>query len=401
VTVDSIKKSYDKYLESQIVDQTEALGYSEAKNDILERIEGIFDESSQGASDLLNEFWNAWEEVSANPSQHAARNALLSAADNFSSAIRRIDGDLAQVATDTTDRIDDVLSEINIALSEIADLNNKITACSQESGDANVLQDSRKVLLNELSGMLGVSYIENENRAIDVFLSGGQALVLSSESWQLAVETQNGIVTEITYKDDPGTSLKDAVASDQTGQLAAFLEISETVVPGYRIKLDAFVAKLVSEVNALHTAGYDANGDIGGYFFDPTTQAGSFTLSDAVSSDLSKIAASTTVNGDGDNALAIAEVQNKLVMSDDSATLNDYYTSLVGEIGRDLADAQNDVDYRTSIMTQLKNSRESVSGVSLDEEMMNLIRYQMSYNAAGKLVGTVNAMLETLMQLVA
>jgi flagellar hook-associated protein 1 FlgK len=400
VKVDSIQRNYDQYLQSQIVNQTKALGYSEAKNDILERIEGIFGETTGGADDLLSEFWNAWEELSADPTQKAARDLALSAAENFASTIRRIDDDLTQVVTDTTDRVNDMVAQINITLSEIADLNVKITAYAQDTGDANAFVDSRTVLLNELSDMLDISYIEDEKGAVDVFLSDGRAVILGSKSLQLAVETQSGVVSDIVYQDDPDTSLKDAIASGKSGRLAAFLELSETVIPGYRNELDAFVATLVSEVNTLHHQGYDAEGNIGGDFFEPTTDAGGFRLSDAVSSDLNRIAASATVNSDGDNALAIAEIRDKLVMSGNSATLGDYYASLVGEIGRDVAEAQNDVDYRTSVWTQLENSRESISGVSLDEEMMNLIKYQMSYDTSGKMVSTVSEMLDTLMELV-
>ncbi|MCK9362282.1 MAG: flagellar hook-associated protein FlgK [Syntrophales bacterium] len=406
VNVSGIARTYDKYLENQIVDQAKTVGYGEAKSDVLDRIEGIFQESSGGPSDLLNKFWNAWEEASANPGQQAARNALLSVAGNLTATIRRIDSELTQVVTDAGSRIDDVVSQINITLSKIADLNSKITSYAEDRGDANTLKDSRTELLMNLSDMLDISYTEDDKGNVNVFLPGGQSLILGSKSWQLAVETQGGTVSDIVYADNSDKSLKNAIVSGEKGRLAALVEVGDTLVPGYRDKLDSFVAKLVSEVNALHRQGYDASGNVGGDFFDPPAapatevDAGSFRVSAAIVSDFNKIAAASTVNGDGENALLIGQIREKSVMSGGTSTLNDYYGSLVGEIGQDVADAKNNVDYRTSVMTQLTNRRESVSGVSLDEEMMNLIKYQMSYNTSGKLVSTVNEMLATLMQLV-
>jgi len=408
VNVSDIERVYDKYLENQIVEQTKMLGYTEAKDDILGRIEGIFAEGTGGASSLLDKFWNAWEELSANPAQQSARNALVAAAENFTSVIRRIDGDLKQVVTDTTARVVDTVKEINVALGQIADLNRKIASFGEDDGDANTLKDNRSELLHKLGDMIAVSYIENENGATDVFLPDGHALVLGSQSRQLSVETSSGSgsirVGDIRYKDDPAVSLKAAIASEKSGRLTAYLDITDEVIPGYQDKLNTFVSSLVSEVNTQHHRGYDANGDSGGVFFEELSEAdddaGDFKVSSDISSNLNKIAASATVNSDGDNAVAIGRVREKLVMSGGTATLNDYYAALVGEIGRDAADAQNAVDYRTSLMTQIKNDRESVSGVSLDEEMMSLMKYQMNYNTAGKLVSTVAAMMDTLLQLV-
>ncbi len=401
VGVAAIQRSYDKYLENQIVDQAKALGYGEAKSDVMERIEGIFAENGGGTSDLLNQFWNAWEELAANPGQQATRNSLLSAAENLASTIRRIDSDLTELVLDTGDRIFDMVAKINTAIAEIADLNGQMAGFDQDRGDANILKDNRMELLKKLGDMIDISYVEESTGLVNVFLAGGEPLVAGTKSWPLAVELQGEAVSDIVYENDTSKSLKDSIVSGGNGELAALLETGFTIVPGYREKLDAFVATLVSEVNTLHRQGYDANGDAGGDFLEGTaTDATGFNLSAAVAADLNKIAASATVNGDGENALLIGQIQDKLVMSGGTSTLNDYYASLIGEIGRDVADAKNNVAYRTSVMNQLTYKRESISGVSLDEEMMNLIKYQMSYNASGKLVSTVNEMLTSLLQLV-
>lgn len=400
VNVVSIERIYDEYLENQVVKQTQVLGYGEAKSDVLERIEGIVEEREGGPSDLLNKFWNAWGELSANPQGQAARNSLLAAAENLTSTFRRIDSDLTQVVEDAGDQIYGMVAEINNYLSEIANLNSKITSYARDRGDANIHKDNRMELLKELSGMLDINYLEDGIGALNVFLADGRSLISNDSIRSLAVEMSGAnAVSDIVYASNPGESLKSAIVKGKSGKLAALLEVGDTIAPGYREKLDAFAATLTSEVNAIHRLGYDAYRNAGGDFFVPATDAGSFSVSATVVSDINKIALSATVNGDGENARIIGAIRDKLIMSGGSATLNDYYTSLVGQIGRDVADAKSNLEYRTSVMKQLTDRRESVSGVSLDEEMMELIKYQMAYNAAGKLVNTVNEMLTTLMQL--
>ena len=399
VNVVSIERIYDEYLENQVVKQTQELGYGEAKSDVLERIEGIVEEREGGPSDLLNKFWNAWGELSANPQGQVARNALLAAAENLTSTFRRIDSDLTQVVEDAGDRIYGVVAEINNYLSEIADLNGKITSYAKDRGDANIHKDNRMELLKELSDMLDINYVEDEAGAVNVFLADGRSLISKDSIRPLAAINQANAISDIVYATDPGESLKSAIVKGKSGELAALLEIGDTIAPGYREKLDDFAATLTSQVNALHRLGYDAYRNAGGDFFVPATDAGSFRVSAAVVSDINKIALSATVNGDGENARSIGAIRDELIMSGGSATLNDYYASLVGQIGRDVADAKRNMEYRSSVMRQLTERRESVSGVSLDEEMMDLIKYQMAYNAAGKLVNTVNEMMTTLMQL--
>ena len=89
-----------------------------------------------------------------------------------------------------------------------------------------------------------------------------------------------------------------------------------------------------------------------------------------------------------------------LLMDGGTATLNNFLAAMVGEIGSQVADAEMDSDYQTIIMNQLQNQRESVSGVSIDEEMIQLIKYQMGYTAAGKLVVSAEEMLDTVIELI-
>jgi len=116
--------------------------------------------------------------------------------------------------------------------------------------------------------------------------------------------------------------------------------------------------------------------------------------------DVNKIAASETVNDDGGNAELIGAIKDKLVMNGGTSTFNSYYTSFVGKVGQDLAGEERGLDHHTNIMNQLINKREGISGVSIDEEMINLVRYQLGYNSAAKLCKVAGELIDTLLNLI-
>jgi flagellar hook-associated protein 1 FlgK len=123
-------------------------------------------------------------------------------------------------------------------------------------------------------------------------------------------------------------------------------------------------------------------------------------VSTEITDDISKIAASSTVNGDGDNAASIGAIKDELVMNGGTSTLSAYYSSIVGQVGQDAAYANRNFEHNTDLMTQLTNKREGVSGVSIDEEMLNLIKYQTGYNASAKLFTLTEELIDTLIGLV-
>ena len=130
------------------------------------------------------------------------------------------------------------------------------------------------------------------------------------------------------------------------------------------------------------------------------TTARNIEVSTAILGNINKIAVSETVNGDGGNASNIGAIKDELLMNDDHSTFNSYYASIVGQIGQDVIGANRDFDRHTNLTNQLTNKRESISGVSIDEEMMNLVKYQTGYNAAAKLFSTADELVDTLMNMV-
>jgi len=402
VEIEKIERVYDKFLGVQINDEMHDLGYSEAKKGMLEKVEIIFNESSgDGINELLNKFWSSWEDLSANPTGQVERDALVSASQNLASVFRSSSEELVSVQNDANTEIAGLIDRANGYMSDIADLNNEIAAIKTGKGDANDLRDKRAEALKGLAEIFDFQHLEDSNGSINVFLPNGMPLVMGDRTWELDVKTNpaNSSFYDVVFQDDPVTVLNDTVTK---GKLAGFLEIRDDKIPNYIGDLDSLAESIINEVNTQHQLGYDMGHNLGGVFFEPATAtaAKDMQVSSVIVTDANKIAASETVNGDGGNAELIGTFKDGLFMNGGTSTFNSYHASFVGKVGQDLADEERGLDHHTNLMNQLINKREGISGVSIDEEMINLIRYQLGYNSAARLCNVADELIDTLLNLV-
>jgi flagellar hook-associated protein 1 len=401
VKITSIDRLYDKYLDAQMVQQEQYGAYSQSQLDVLNNVEGIFNESTGGGiNDLLSQFWGAWSQLSANPSGITERDSLVSVSQSLASMFRQKATELINTQNDTNKEIASTVTELNSDLAQMADYNDKIVQIENSGGTAADLRDKRTELLRKISQIVDVNYYEEANGSLNVFISNGRSLVEGTNVWNLDVKanTNNSSYYDIVFADTPS----DVINNDlKGGKLAGLINIRDTKVAGYLDDLNSMASTIITRVNTLHSSGYDLNGNVGGNFFSTaSTAARDMQVDPSIVADVRKIAAGTTVNSDGDNAGSIAAIKDDAsLMGSGSMTIDNFYESLTSRVGQDVVDAQNSLDHQTSVMNQVENQREAVSGVSLDEEMLNLIKYQAAYNAAGRLCATVNTMMGTLMNL--
>lgn len=403
VGIEKIERVYDRFLGFQINDKMHDLGYSEAKKGALERVEIIFNESSGGGiNELLNKFWSSWEDLSANPTGQVERDALVSASQNLASIFRSSSEELVSVQNYANTEIAGLIDQANSYMSDIADLNNKIAAIKTGKGDANDLKDKRAEALKGLAEIFDFQHLEDSNGSVNVFLSNGMPLVMGHQTWELGVKVNpaNSSFYDVVFQDNPDEKVPDNTITK--GKLAGFIEIRDDKIPNYMSDLDSLAESIINEVNTQHQLGYDVGHNLGGVFFEPATAtaAKDMRVSTDIVADVNKIAASETVNDDGGNAEAIGALKDKLFMNSNTSTFNSYYASFVGKVGQDLADEERGLDHHTNLMNQLINKREGISGVSIDEEMTNLIRYQLGYNAAARLCNVADELIDTLLNLV-
>ena len=414
VEIAGIERIYDQFLGVQINDQANDLGDSEAKKDALGRIEMTFNETGGGGiNELMNKFWGAWEDLSANPSGQAERQTLVSVSESLTSMFRSYSNELLSAQDDANVQIPVLVGQINDYASDISDINDKILQAGTEDTDnpgLNSLRDKRANLLSELAEIVDFHYVKDSKDSISVFLSNGMSLVEGSETWELDV---------VQGEHDSNLSFYDVVFKDSTevintsikkGKLSAFIEVRDTTVSntagtGYMDKLDDLAATLVEKVNAQHIKGYDMNQNLGENFFEfvpPAVEEARYMyVSDLIIADINKIAASETVNGDGGNAVSMNTIKDdSTTMNEGKSTFSSFYSSLVAQVGQDVAYVNNSFDHHANLMSQLTNRREEISGVSIDEEMLNLIRYQTGYNASARLFVAAQELTDALLNLV-
>jgi flagellar hook-associated protein 1 FlgK len=400
VEITTIERLYDRFVEFQMVDQSSQVGDASIRKETFDRIEAIFNETDGGGlNDLLNQFWAAWEDLSANPTGQVERTALANAADSLATMFREYAGELYSIQTDLNGQIEASVGQLNGYLSDIADLNDKIVQGLSGGVNVNNLLDQRSELLKKTAGLIDIQYVEETGGAVNVFTADGRALVQGNSSWQLAVRDNGAGLYDVVYADNPTVPINDAIGG---GKLSGMLGMRDTTLANYLAELDDLARTLINSVNAQHASGYDNYRNVGGNFFASlgSTGARDMQVADAILDDPNRIAAASTVNADGDNAREIILIKDRGLMSGSLSTLGDFYAALVGQIGQDVAEAGRTATHEASVMTQMTNAQEQRSGVSTDEEMMNLIKFQMGYSAAAKLASAADEMLKSLLELV-
>jgi flagellar hook-associated protein 1 len=401
VTVSRVERLYDSFTESQIISQQQNTGYSDTLLKGLQNIEVLIDDTqSGGISDQLSKFWSSWEDLSKNPGGVVERSALLSAAENLTGSLASYKSNLDSVSMDLNRSIQDTVTQVNEKVDEIKDLNTRILETAGDNGDKNNLMDKRTQALKDLGALINITQFDNSNGMVSVYLANGEPLLQGTLKQTLFL-TQNAAGRSDVHLSNAS---RETVNSSLTrGKLGALIELQDNIIPEYMNNIDTFTKTLANRVNELHQNGFDAYHNTGLDFFEiPDTEnsAGTIRINTVITADVNRIAASTSVTGNGDNASAIAAVQNELLMNNSTSSLGSFLATTVGQIGQQVSTAKTNSDFQTAIANQLDNQRESISGVSIDEEMIRLIKYQMGYNAAGKLVTTLNNMLDVLMGLV-
>jgi flagellar hook-associated protein 1 len=401
VNVDRVTQIYNSYINTQAITQQQNSGYSEEMLQGLQNIEVIIDDTNGGGlNDALNDFWSAWEDLSQNPGGKIERSALYSASEKLVNTISYYQQNLNNLNGEFKNGITDVISQINNKINEIADLNSHLVSMEENKGDNNDLLDKRSEALKELSSLVDINYIDNADGTINVYLSNGDPLLQGYKGYNLSIQSTAEGQMEIYSKDIAKQPLNDSITK---GKLGALIELQTDTLPKYLRYMNQFAQSLADRLNQLHETGYDAYQNTGAAFFeisDPNNAASSIKISAAITADSNRIAASTSVTGDGENAGKIAAIQQEMLMDSNASTLNGFVSSVVGRIGHEVSAAKTYDDHQTIILSNLTNQRDAISGVSIDEEMINLTKYQMGYTAAAKLCNTVNELLDELMGLI-
>ncbi len=508
VEITEFRRIRDQFLDIQMRTEYKNLGEWETKFDILDKLQVIFNEPSESSlRSVMDAFWEKWQLVSKNPESVAVRASVMQSGISLADTFNHMARQFYDLQVDLNDGIALKVDEINSIARQIRDLNVQIIKAEADGSKANDLRDRRDLLVEQLSKIVEVTVSEDDLGAISVGLGGRN--IVSREVLTEIVFAENQLdptKSKIRWV-DPLTGNPIADVNVRGGQLQGYFDMRDNIIPRLQQEVSELARRIATEVNILHRQGYDSYGNAGQDFFVKIDDgkpfgAGNIQVNPAIVNDTGLIAAAaadTALSGDGDNALLIAQLRNKVTMNtgqyqpvmsiwgkgltepviiadganninitingvtqtislttgsyalndlaaelenqintafgagtvtvtvntdrlaitctsagdyvgiydvsgpaaetigivpEYKATFDDFFRATVAQLGVAAMEAERMVENQTLLVDQLINKREAISGVSLDEEMTNLIRYQHAYTASARVINAMDEMIE-------
>jgi flagellar hook-associated protein 1 FlgK len=320
-----------------------------------------------------------------------ARQALAEAAASLADGFRSMTSQLSTIASQTGQNVGMTLDDVNQLGTDLAALNQSIWERKVVGDTPNDLLDERDKLIDQLSALGAVSVADAD---------GDSSLTITLNGVTLVDEGTAYTLTETAGNLQNAALAQTAPLAGRPGKLSGLVELRDTTLPGYQASLDTIAAALITNVNALQASNFDLNGvsgganASGGQFFTGTN-ASNIAMNSAILANPALVAASA--NGQPANAagaLAQGGLRSSAVIG--ASTIDTAYAQLVTTVGSDAVEAQKTLANASALAESLENRRQSISGVSLDEEMVNLVRFQRAYQASARAFSAMDEMIELL-----
>ncbi|MGD9573727.1 MAG: flagellar hook-associated protein FlgK [Thermoleophilia bacterium] len=383
----------DQFVDINYRTSTSDVGQFGAKADALSTIDTILDEPGEtGITHLLSQFWGSWQALSLNPESAAARETVRHAGQALAQGFNDLNAQLVSQQNEANTRIGLGVQRVNELAGQVNQLNQQIAMVVAVGQEPNDLRDQRDLLIDQIAGFANVTVTE----------PGTNGKVSIAVGTQLLVDGTTDTVGPLAI-DAAGAATVNGVATTVTsGTLRGLVDMRDTVLggaTGYIAQLDTLAASVAGSVNGRHTAGYGLDGNTGTAFFTGSTAA-TLDISAAVAGSVDAIAASDTAGNlpaGADNAVDLAQLQFLVqTIGTSTTTLDGFYQQMVARIGVDTDQASRMAEVQQGVLDAAQARRDGVSGVNLDEEMTDMVRFQKSYNAAARMITTLDEMLETI-----
>jgi flagellar hook-associated protein 1 FlgK len=364
-------------------------------------MESILDEDTTNLTARITDFYNAWQALATDPTGSTARLEVVTAGENMCQTIREIYGELKGLQTELDDKVAQTVDDVNNILQSIAGINAEM---KRSGADNPTLLGERTALVKQLSGMMDIQYFEDTGGALTVMTSDGNLLVDGVKANSLSAEESADGVYRVNWVSASGAEV-DITGDISAGSLKSLIDLRDNQITAFIGDINDLAGSLATEVNAIHSAGYTETGVTGIDFFNTTTATGDYAavmdLSDEVAASEDYVAATSSAGNTSGNetALAIAALGSATVtIGGRSTTYIDHCTSILSEIGGLSENAQDLSEYHQALLSSVETQRDSVSAVSTDEEMIDLVKFQYAYQAAARLLTTADELLSSLLE---
>lgn len=400
VRVAGLRRAADAFVDRRHLELTGGQAEASTRDQLLASVEAVFDDiDGTGLADDLGALLGSFSDLASAPEDDTVRSSVLSQADRFVARVGQVDDSLASVKQDLLVQARGTASQINEQVEAVAAITGRINRAQKSGHEPADLKDRRAAMLDELAQLVNITTFTDEQGQLNV-RGAGVTLVQGTTARQLSVGVAGDGALEVRADTlgVPGSNVTRYVTG---GRLSGILQVRDSDVADLRTQLDSFVFDFAGEVNARHSTGFGLDAGGGRNFFDVSAGPVGAAASLSVSADivgqpefLAAAAGPAGAPGDAGNAALLARVAEAGLPSGRTATQE--YARFIGEVGQRKAQAERTLSTREAMVAQVESMRQSISGVSLDEEMVSLTKFQRAFEAASRVLTTADSLLEDL-----
>jgi len=398
-----VQQLRDTLLDRQLMREIGLSGSLDTQRDTLQRTQAGLGQSINGGADVsatgsatggisatLDNFFNAFQDLASRPTDVGARQTLMQKAATLTDTLHETDTRLAQVQTDINSQVDAGVTQANTLLTTVADLNSQISRLEvSHPGAAVDLRDQRQARLEELAAILPI-------KVTDIGGGSVQVSVKDASSADIPLVTGPTVNGSVVFTGTGLTGGAPATAMALSGgSIDGALQVRDGTVQTLRDNLNLFTQQLVTSVNQ----AYNPSSTGGADFFDPTgTTTATIALQGGLTAS-SLVTGTSGAAGDNSTALAVAGLASQTFSTGSGdvidGTLGQFYNSSVTSLGQALANTTARASDQDNIQHLVRNQRDTVSGVSMDEEMADLVKFQRAFQASSRVFSVVSDLLDT------
>jgi flagellar hook-associated protein 1 FlgK len=406
VGVSGVDRNRNAYLDERGRAEHASSAYLSSQKMTYDAIESVLAEPSDTALQArLHDMWDGWNDVANNWQDPATRSALLERSQTVAVTLNDTYGALSNQFTASRNQMNAYVDQVNTLASSIADMNNQVVVAQSAGLEANGLRDQRDVKIMELAELTGATTQAKPNGAINVYV-GNTAIVSEFNTTKLA---PSGATTLDARTAANPVALKwtdTGMNATAGGTMGAMLDTMNSIIPGIAGKLDEVAAKLATTVNTALAGRIDGNGDRVDFGYDIDGYPGTAMFDGVTAKDIkviiddpAKVAFSRGSRLDPDDDMAALDNGVADLLSDvgtSGSGPDAAYQAMIGQLGVAAQSAGRRSEIQNSVTDQVDSARDAEAGVNLDEEMTNLLTYQRGYEAASRVLTTIDSMLDQL-----
>jgi len=408
--VSRVERVNDEYIGKQLRNAERDLAHAEEKDVVLKQAEDIFNEmNGEGMNRLISRFFNEFRKLSNDPDSEAIRQSVREASQALVNDFHRVRRELIDVRNHIDARIEGNALEANSLADQIKELNLKIKSAEIAGASPNDLLDKRDEALRKLGSFMELTMHKDKDGAYIVDVVGVGPLVAGPTVERFSVfrsPADDQGKPEGAFDLATSASSRSIVTHQiKGGKMGALLDARDHTLSVMLTRLDDLAYNIAGTVNQIHTQGFTREGFQGVNLFSPVFQreraAEFINLSDEVKHSVNNIAAAAIPDAPGDNriAVAISGLQHQKIMSNGTTTMDDFFNSIISEVGVTAARNRSTLNQQKDIRQQLAKLKDQISGVSIDEETTNLLQFQHAFDASAKVIQVADDMLKTILEI--